>query len=135
MSRPRKNKAERIDRPLLSEQALFRAIKKHAMVAQYDLTYEEVRAVFLAFADITYQCLLNKIRVNLPKLGEFYSQPMKGYKGGKCRIPSEPFKKGSGVKEIIVAPKPDYEIMQFEFKKNIKYKFKKETQEDFVRNE
>lgn len=134
MARPKNDKKQRkAELELLDERTLYRVIKNHDEVKQYDLTMEQVRAVFRAFANITYNSLLMNYRVTLPHLGEFYPQKMKGYQGGMVKKFDEPFKKGSATHEEYVPPKPDYKIMQFDFIGRVSSQFKDETREKEVR--
>lgn len=131
MARPRNDKKTRKAQQILDENDLYRAIKKHSEVSKYGLTIEEIRSVFLAYADIMYRCLINNIRINMPHIGEFYKQKMKGFRGGFIKIPDNPFQKGTTFHEEYREPKPDYCVMQFEFRKSLRDKFKDETKEDF----
>ena len=131
MARPRKDKQERdATQQLLDEQNLFRAIKVHSKVKPYKLTQKEIEAVFRAYADIMYTCTKENIRVNLPYIGEFYKQRMRGFRGGYVNIADEPFKKGTTHHMEYRPPKPDHFLLQFDLRNAIKVKFKKETSDN-----
>lgn len=131
MARPKNDKKTRkATQELLDEQNLYRAIKAHREVKEYDLTISEIKAVFRAFADIVYNAVKMEIRVNLPYIGEFYQQKMKGWKGGNIKIADKPFTKGSEYHDKYFPPTPDYGLIQFELRKSIKDRFKKETEVD-----
>lgn len=130
MARPNYDRRNRKQtQELIGERDLYRAIKQHKEAVDYNLTMEQIRAVFRAYADIVHRGLINSIRITLPYMGEFFKATQEGFKGGMMKIPDKgmEFKKGCTFHEEYFPAKPDYGIMRFEVRNALQEKFKEET--------
>lgn len=131
MGRPRRNAQEINAMELLDADNVYRAIKQHSLVKQYNLTIPEIKSIFDAYSDIVLNTAQHNIRIELPKIGEFYPQDMKGWQGGEVLIPKtegRQISKGMEYEKKYYPPKPDYKLLQFGFKNYVKERFKRLTE-------
>lgn len=115
---------------LLDSDNVYRAIKQHDIVRQYNLTIPEIKSIFDAYADIIINVTQHDIKVELPHIGEFYPQYTKGWEGGMVAIPKTDGKricKGMEYEKKYYPPKPDYKALKFSIKNYVKERFKNAT--------
>ncbi len=115
------------DDKYLDENSLYRAVKAHKALAEYNFTVAEIKAIFYAYSDILYTCLKNDIKVCFPYIGLFEKIIKKGFEGGVKWIPNERWKKGSGAHQEYFPPKPDYGIINLKIRPIVEKKFKEDT--------
>lgn len=113
----------------VTETDVYRLVRKHPEVARYDLTYEEVKAVFKAYGEILYRCMIDNVKIALPSIGYFKRKHKKGMTERTLAIPLQPFTQNADVKYVTYPKKPDYSLINFDVRKSLQKQFREETTE------
>lgn len=109
----------------LTDSDVYRAIKHHELPT--NISIEDIKSVFLAYADIVEHCLKNDVEVPLPKIGTFSKVRKKGWKGRRLRVREDVFDQ-SNTNYIYkdIPTKPDFWDTKFDWKKVFHDRIKKE---------
>jgi nucleoid DNA-binding protein len=113
--------------PTLNEADVCRAIRKHELLSNYNLSVEEIKAVLEAYSAIIYRCMLNDIKICMPKLGWFKRKHKKGMSARKMSVPLHPFTEDKSYKMVEYPKQPDYSVIEFIVRKKVKDAFKEQT--------
>ena len=113
--------------PTLNETDVCRAIRQHELMKDYDLSVSEIKAVLEAYSAVIYRCMLNDIKICMPKLGWFKRKHKKGMSARKMSVPLHPFSEDKSYKLVEYPKQPDYSVIEFIVRKNIKEDFKQKT--------